>query len=73
MIRIEFSTDFCNTFQLMINLAGNCLSYSGQEAKGPLGFVAPVAPQSMNPASYSQSAEKVNENGYNKTSKFITN
>ena len=42
-------------------LAGNSLSYGGQEAKGPLGFVAPVAPEPMSPASDSKSAKQIKE------------
>jgi len=56
----------CISINGQYNLASNCLSYGGQEAKGPLGFVAPVAPQSMNPTRDPQSAEKIHENGYNK-------
>ena len=51
----------CISINGQYNLAGNCLSYGGQEAKGPLGFVAPVAPKPMSPASDSQSAKQSKE------------
>jgi len=48
----------------IIDLAGNSLSYGGQEAKGPPGFIAPVAPEPMSPASDSKSAKQAEGKSY---------